>query len=156
MKLESKAFLHESLIPAVYTCDGEDRIPGLTISDVPVSAISLALIMDDPDVPANIRPECVWDHWLVWNISPQTTTINESQEPSGVIGNNSGGKKGYMGPCPPDREHRYYFRLYALDTMLDTPQSASKDELLQAIQGHVLEKAELMGRYNRPVNKEKS
>lgn len=153
MKIESSVFGANASIPAEYTCDGTDRIPPLAFIDTPMNAESLTLIVDDPDVPESVRPERMWDHWLVWNIPPQTASIAEGQEPAGVIGLNTGGKPGYMGPCPPDREHRYFFKLYALDTMLDLdPQRATKRDVENAMEGHILERAELMGRYNRSQN----
>lgn len=154
MKISSSAFTAGASIPAMYTCDGSDRIPPLAFSDVPPSAASLVLIMDDPDVPASVRPDGMWDHWLVWNIPPATAGVAEGQEPDGIIGKNSGGKPGYMGPCPPDREHRYFLKLYALDALLDlNPETATKKDVLAAMEGHLLDRAELMGRYNRPQNK---
>ncbi len=150
MKIESSAFSHDEPIPAEFTCDGRNRIPPLVFLDIPETAQSLVLIMDDPDVPESVRPDRMWDHWLVWNIPPETTVIAAGQEPKGVIGKNTGGEPGYMGPCPPDREHRYFFKLYALDTVLDLdPETAGKSDILSAIKNHILEKAELMGRYNR-------
>ncbi len=147
MKLTSSAFLHNDRIPSQYTCEGDDMIPPFEILEVPQSAKSLVLIMDDPDVPEWIRPEKMWDHWLVWNIPPTTQLIKEGEEPHGVIGQNSGATQGYMGPCPPDREHRYFFKLYAIDTLLDLPDTASKLEVMNAMTGHVIEEAELIGRY---------
>ena len=92
----------------------------------------------------------MWDHWLVWNIPPEINEILEGQEPQGVTGKNTGGKFGYQGPCPPDREHRYFFKLYALDTTLDlSAETTTKADLEKAMEGHVLEQTELMGRYNR-------
>lgn len=152
MKIESSAFKEGQAIPLNYTCDGEDKIPPLTFADIPSEAKSLALIMDDPDVPTSVRPDGVWDHWIAWNIPPTTAQITEGEEPSGVIGNNTGEKSGYMGPCPPDKEHRYFFKLYALDTMLDLDQGTSKQELEKTMEGHILAQAQLMGRYNRPQN----
>lgn len=150
MKLESSAFEHEGVIPAKYTCDGENVSLPLRITEVPANVKSLVLIMDDPDVPKHLRPDGIWDHWLVWNISPETTEIFEGKEPQGTIGKNTGGKFGYQGPCPPDREHRYFFRLYALDTILDlAPDTTMKTDLEAAMQGHILAQTELMGRYNR-------
>ena len=149
MKLESLVFEHEGAIPAKYTCDGENISPPLKISDVPAGTKSLFLNVDDPDVPKSIRPDGVWNHWLVWDISPETTEILEGQEPRGVIGKNTGGKFGYQGPCPPDREHRYWFELWALSAPLNLPPETSKEEVEEAITGLVLAKAELMGRYNR-------
>lgn len=147
MKLINPAFSNMGEIPARYTCDGENINPPLKISDVPEGAASLALIMEDPDVPRTIRQNGMWDHWLVWNIPGETKEIKEGQALSGVQGNNTGGKAGYAGPCPPDREHRYFFKLYALDIMLDLPQDISKSDLQKAMEGHVLDYAELVGLY---------
>ncbi|MEX2033171.1 MAG: YbhB/YbcL family Raf kinase inhibitor-like protein [Candidatus Colwellbacteria bacterium] len=150
MKLESSVFEHEGMIPPKYTCDGENINPPLKISEVPEDAKSLVLIMDDPDVPKNLRPDGMWDHWLVWNISPGTTEIKEGIGPDGVVGKNTRGTFGYRGPCPPDREHRYFFKLYALRTMLDlSPETTTKKDLEAAMQNHILSQTELMGRYNR-------
>lgn len=150
MKLESSVFEHEGVIPAKYTCDGENINPPLKFSEVPESAKSLVLIMDDPDVPKLIRPDGMWDHWLVWNIPPETTEIPGGQEPNGVVGKNTRGTFGYRGPCPPDREHRYFFKFYALDTTLDlSPDTATKADLEVAMQGHIMDQTELIGRYAR-------
>jgi hypothetical protein len=149
MKLTSPAFEHGGPIPSKFTCDGENISPELRIEDVPPAARSLALIMEDPDVPESVRPDRMWDHWVVWNIPPETRSIPEGAA-IGVEGKNTGGNRGYGGPCPPDREHRYFFRLFALDTTLDLHEGAGKKELEQAMQGHILEKAELMGTYKRP------
>ena len=106
--------------------------------------------MDDPDVPKNIRPDGMWDHWLVWDMPARTTEILEGQSPPGIIGNNSGAKKGYAGPCPPDREHRYFFKLYALDIpTLNLDTTALKKEIEAAMEGHILAQDELIGLYNR-------
>ena len=155
MRLISSMFEHREKIPAQYTCDGNDMSPPLTISDVPDGVKSLVLIMDDPDAPAGI-----WDHWVVFNIPPDVTEIPESQEPRqtggqapGVSGKNSFGTLGYGGPCPPDREHRYFFKLYALDVELDLPEGASKAEVEQAMAGHIIEQAELTGLYARGVSR---
>lgn len=150
MKLESSVFEHEGTIPSKYTCDGENISPPLKISEVPEDAKGLVLIMDDPDVPRNLRPDGMWDHWLVWNIPPETAEIPEGQDPKGIVGKNTRGTFGYRGPCPPDREHRYFFKLYALDTRLDLlAETTTKADLEETMQGHILEQAELMGRYNR-------
>jgi Raf kinase inhibitor-like YbhB/YbcL family protein len=153
MKLESSAFSEGGSIPSQYTCDGGDTYPPLTISDVPEGTMSLALIMEDPDVPAEVREDKSWTHWVVWNMPPDTATLAEGSMPPGIEGANTGGNKGYMGPCPPTQyepnEHRYYSTLYALDTMLDLPEGASKEELLTAMEGHIIESVVLMGRYSR-------
>lgn len=149
MKLTSTAFEHNGLIPTTYTCDGENVNPPLQIDSIPNDAVSLVLIMDDPDVPKHIRPDGVWDHWIVYNISPNTRKILEGQEPEGTLGNNTSNAVGYQGPCPPDRQHRYIFKLYALDTMLALEKGATKHEVEHAMKGHVLNQAELIGLYKR-------
>ena len=149
MKLTSSAFKHEGPIPGKYTCDGENISPPLTISDVPSKAKSLVLLMDDPDVPKNIRKDGMWDHWVVFNMPVDVGEIPEGQEPPGMPGKGTGGNTGYYGPCPPDREHRYYFRLYALDAELDLPKGSDKNSVENALADHVIEKAVLMGRYER-------
>lgn len=149
-KLHSPAFDHNELIPEVFTCDGKDKSPALRWQGVPTSAKSLVLIMDDPDAPMG-----TWDHWILFNIPPETTEFSEnvSTLPSGVKeGTNSWSKTGYGGPCPPDREHRYFFKLYALDTKLKLVNGVSKKELERAMEGHIIAETELMGRYNRPQN----
>lgn len=150
MNITSPAFEHNQSIPKKYTCDGENIHPPLLISAVPAEAKSLALIMEDPDVPKNIRPDGMWDHWLIWDMPPTTTEILEGKEPQGIMGKNSGGEKGYAGPCPPDREHRYFLKLFALDlASLALPDSASKAEVKKAMEGHILAEAQLIGRYQR-------
>jgi Raf kinase inhibitor-like YbhB/YbcL family protein len=144
MKISSSAFADGQSIPSVYTCDGNDTSPPLAVSGAPAGAKSLALVMDDPDAPGG-----TFDHWVVWNIPPNTTAIAEGQPPQGVAGRNSFRKNGYGGPCPPDREHRYFFKVYALDTMLNLPASATKADLEKAMKGHVIGQGQLMGRYNR-------
>lgn len=149
MKIQSFAFKHNQSIPKKFTCDGENINPPLTFSDVPNNAKSLALIMEDPDVPKNIRPDGMWDHWLVWNMPPDIRSIDENSTPPGVVGKNTGGKFSYQGPCPPDREHRYFFKLYAIDSTLSLNQSATKQELERAMEGHIIARAQLIGLYNR-------
>ena len=144
MKITSEAFQHDAWIPSVYTCDGEDAIPPLTFEGVPEAAASLALVVDDPDAPGG-----TWDHWVVWNIPPSTRGVEQAQRPAGVVGRNSWKRNDWGGPCPPGGVHRYFFRLYALDTMLDLAPDATKARLEQAMRGHVLAQSELMGRYQR-------
>ena len=105
--------------------------------------------MDDPDVPASIRPERMYDHWVVFNIPPETREIEESGKVPGIEGRNTGGKNGYFGPCPPFGEHRYFFKLYALNTTLKLPPGATKKAVLEAMEGHVLAEATLMGLYQK-------
>ncbi len=144
MKLTSSAFINNGAIPSEFTCDGADLSPPLLISDVPKNAKSLALIMDDPDAPVG-----TWDHWIVFNIPSSTNQIAKGTEPDGIAGKNSWGRTGYGGPCPPSGTHRYFFKLYALDTELNLLKSATKRDLERAMEGHIIEKAELMGTYKR-------
>jgi len=157
LTLSSPAFEHEAKIPSAYTCD-ENRLlnPEIRWSGVPEGTQSLALISDDPDVPKVKRPDGVVDHWVIFNISPEVTGIPETDDYTqhpGTAGTNTSGALGYMGPCPPPEyepsEHRYFFKLFALDTKLDLPEGATKKEVLAALEGHVLAQAELMGRYKR-------
>jgi len=144
MTVRSPAFNHEEFIPSKYTCDGEDLSPPLAIDNIPAGAASLVLIVDDPDAPGG-----TWDHWIVFNIPGKLTRIGEGDAPEGLEGTNSWGRGGYGGPCPPSGTHRYLFKIYALDTTLDVPLGARKTEVLAAMEGHVLESATLMGRYQR-------
>lgn len=142
--------MHGSSIPSKYTCDGENLNPSLQISDLPPATKSVALIVDDPDVPLSVRKDRMWVHWVHFNIpAAKTITIEEDSTPAGISGKNTGGALGYEGPCPPDREHRYFFKAYALDTLLTLPQGTTKEHLEKAMSGHILASAELMGRYNR-------
>lgn len=151
MKIFSPAFLHNEKIPSKYTCDGENINPPLEFQDIPVGSKSLALIVEDPDVSKHLREDGLWIHWILWNISPDVQKIEEGS--GAPINSREGittyGKPGYGGPCPPDREHRYFFKLYALDIMLKLPTSASRNDLLSEMEGHILEIAELLGRYER-------
>ena len=149
MHLTCSAFKNKDEIPSKYTCDGSNINPELFISQVPSQAQSLVLIMDDPDVPPSVRADKMWNHWVVFNIPPQTSHIAENSMPPGVAGRNTEGELTYQGPCPPDREHRYFFKLYALDILLSLSQGASKKEVEAAMRGHILAEAELMGRYER-------
>src|SRR3989338_2420563 len=144
MKLISQAFSNSGVIPSEYTCDGSDVSPPLQINDVPKNAKSLVLISDDPDAPVG-----TWDHWVVFNIPATITEIPKGTEPKCVEGRNSWGKTGYGGPCPPSGTHRYFFKLYALDTTLNLPEGSTKKQIETAMQGHILAKAELMGTYKR-------
>lgn len=150
MKIQSPAFSDNGVIPSKYTCDGDNANPPLVISGVPTEAKSLALIMEDPDVPKSLRSDGMFDHWVVWNIPPGTTQIPENTAAPGVQGNNGSGKPGYTGPCPPDREHRYFFKLYALDRELSLAPGSTKAQLEMAINDYTIARAELMGKYDRP------
>ncbi len=150
MKLTSTAFDDGGIIPSVYTCEGENKNPPLTISGVPSAAKSLVLIMDDPDVPAFVRADQMYDHWLLFNIPPETTEIAEqASPPPGIQGRNTSGANQYIGPCPPDREHRYFFKLYALDKVLDLYAGTTKKELEKAMVGHIIAQGQLIGRYEK-------
>ena len=145
MKLESLAFKYNQMIPSKYTCEGEDINPSLKISGVPKNAKTLVLIMDDPDAPMG-----TWVHWLVWNMSPQTTEILENSVPDqSSEGTTSWGRSGYGGPCPPSGTHRYFFKLYALDTELSLPPQTDKVGLEKAMTSHILDKTELIGLYKK-------
>jgi Raf kinase inhibitor-like YbhB/YbcL family protein len=149
MNLKSRSFKHGGPIPSIYTCDGEEINPPLEWTDVPKEAKSLVLIMDDPDVPESVRKDRMWDHWVVYNIPPTAGGIAENSPPPGVVGKGTGGKMAYQGPCPPDREHRYFFKLYALNTTLSLPPGATKPDVEKAMKGHILAEAVLMGKYDR-------
>lgn len=150
MKLTSSAFVEGGMIPRKYTCDGEDISPPLAWSDMPAGTQSLALICDDPDAPVG-----VWVHWVVFNLPPTLASLTEGiraekQLPGGGLqGTNSWKRIGYGGPCPPGGTHRYYFKLYALDTVLSLGNQATARDVMAAIKGHVLAEAQTMGRYKR-------
>lgn len=144
MKLTSTAFKDQESIPTEYTCKGEDKNPPLSISDVPQTAQSLALILDDPDAPSG-----TWTHWTLWNIPPTTTEIPENWTvPASITeGLTSFGKQEYGGPCPPSGIHHYQFKLFALDQTLDLPGNSTVEKLMSAMEGHVLDSALLIGTY---------
>ncbi|MDO8565591.1 MAG: YbhB/YbcL family Raf kinase inhibitor-like protein [Candidatus Moranbacteria bacterium] len=152
MRIESPAFEENGFLPVAYTCDGVGVNPPLIFADVPTEARSLALIVDDPDVPKDRHPDGLFVHWVLWNIDPAITGIEENSVPQGAVeGATTRGVPGFVRACPPDREHRYFFKLYALDTPLNLPATAGKDELEKALEGHTLASATLMARYDRPV-----
>jgi Raf kinase inhibitor-like YbhB/YbcL family protein len=142
LKLTSPVFENNGDIPSRYTCQGDNINPPLDIEGVPADAKSLVLIVDDPDAPMGI-----WVHWVVWNIKP-TDKIKEDSAP-GVQGVNDFGKQDYGGPCPPSGKHRYFFKLYALDTELDLDEGAHKKDVEGAMKGHILDKAEIVGLYEK-------
>ena len=148
MRLTSPAFKHNGSIPSKYTCDGKNISPELNFNEIPDETKTLALIMEDPDVPKTIRVDGMWDHWIIWNIPSKINAIKEGGD-LGVKGGGTRNKLGYTGPCPPDREHRYFFKLFALDSDLNLKEGFTKKDLLEAMKGHVIEQAELIGRYNR-------
>jgi len=144
MKIESPAFQNNEKLPPAYTCDGRGINPPLHLSGMPHDTKSMVLIVDDPDATIG-----TFDHWLLWNIPPETTAIIEGQIPQGVVGENSIGKNDYMPPCPPSGEHRYTFKIYALDTLLAIPPSSTVKTVEKAMEGHVLDSAKLIGLYQR-------
>ena len=145
MKITSPEFTNGGSIPSRFTCDGENVNPSLRISDAPPGAKSLVLIVDDPDAPVG-----TWTHWLVWNLKTDLKEIAVNSVPAGAVqGVNDFHKNNYGGPCPPSGTHRYYFRIYALDTVLDLPASTNRKALDKAMAGHVVAQAEWMGKYAR-------
>ena len=151
LTLTSPSFEAGSLIPSKYTCDGENVSPPIVIEGVPEKTESLVLLMDDPDIPDFVKESRgieKFDHWVLYGIAPNTGEIPEGTIP-GSEGEHSGGKAGYTGPCPPDGEHRYFFRLYALDTVLNFVKAPTLDEVRASIEGHILEETELIGLYER-------
>lgn len=143
MKISSPAFQHNQKIPSKFTCEGKDINPALTIADVPTDAKSLALIVDDPDAPGK-----TWVHWVVFDIPSATAEIKENSIP-GTQGYNDFGRNDWGGPCPPSGTHRYFFKIYALDAALKIKEGSSKQAVEKSMQGHILEKAELIGLYKK-------
>lgn len=142
LTITSPAFTTGDFIPRKYTCQGEDINPSIDVSGIPGETQSLVMIVDDPDVPMG-----TWVHWVVWNI-PVAARIAENSVP-GEEGWNDFKRKEWGGPCPPSGTHRYYFKVYALDDMLDLPSGSTKEELESAMGGHILAKGELMGKYKK-------
>lgn len=154
MQLISSAFKHQNDIPSKYTCESEDISPALSWSGVPQGARSLALIVDDPDAPDPAAPRIIWCHWLLYNIPSQTDHLAESVKvdelPPGTLqGKNNWKRTCYGGPCPPIGRHRYFFKLYALDTLLPDLHSPTREQLEQALQSHIIEQTELTGFYKK-------
>ena len=152
MKLISPVFTHQGKIPGKYTCDSEDISPGLKWESAPLETAAFALIMDDPDASVG-----TWIHWVIYNIPAEINALGEAVPtskglPNGIKqGKNSWGRIGYGGPCPPSGTHRYVFKLYALDSVLDLPSGLSEKSLLQALDGHILASTELIGLYKRKI-----
>jgi Raf kinase inhibitor-like YbhB/YbcL family protein len=152
-EIRSSAFEHGGKIPRQYTCEGPDSSPPLEWSGAPGGTRSIALIVDDPDAPDPAKPQRVYVHWVVYNIPPDSTGFGENASADGLpggaqVGNNDWGKAQYGGPCPPIGRHRYFFKLFALDTELGLT-SPSKKDLEAAMEGHVLGDAVLMGTYQK-------
>jgi Raf kinase inhibitor-like YbhB/YbcL family protein len=154
LNLTSSAFPHQGAIPRQYTCDGDDLSPPLAWSDLPAGTQSLALIVDDPDAPDPRAPKMTWVHWVLYNIPPAAAALKEGirppELPGGTLeGTNDWGRTGYGGPCPPVGRHRYFHKLYALDTVLPDLGRPTKAALEKAMKGHVLAEAQLVGTYQR-------
>lgn len=151
LKLKSPAFSQNGAIPREYTCDGNDTAPELEWSGLPPGTGSLALIVDDPDAPDPKAPKMTYVHWVLYDIPTSTMGLPKGgkRPADGRDGKNDWKKSGYGGPCPPKGQHRYFFKLYALDAMLGDLGTPTKTKLLEAMKGHVLEQAELMGTYQR-------
>ncbi len=154
LAIGSPAFANFAEIPRRYTCEGEDVSPPLAWSGAPEGTQSFALIVDDPDAPDPLAPKMTWVHWVLYNL-PATArglpeAVAKTDLPPGTgQGLNDWKRTGYGGPCPPVGRHRYYFKLYALDTVLPDLGTPSKETLLEAMEGHVLAQAELMGTYEK-------
>lgn len=144
LTLKSPDFENEGRIPEKYTCDGANISPPLWIRGVPEETQTLVLILDDPDAPGG-----VFDHWILWNIDPDTNEINEGEAPDATHGKNDFDDLEYGGPCPPSGTHRYRFKLYALDSKLDLPEGSEKEKVESAMEGKIIESAKLVGLYSR-------
>ena len=146
LMVSSPAFEHGGVIPSKYTCEGQNISPELVIKDIPKEAKSLVLIMDDPDAPGK-----TFDHWIMWNIPPHES-IMENRAP-GVQGKNGKGTNKYIGPCPPTGLHHYYFKVYALDRMLDLPAGSDKSAVEAAMHDYVISSGQLVGVYQKTGKK---
>lgn len=144
MEITSPVFQNNSFIPEKYTCDGQNINPSLTINQVPSNTKSLVLIMDDPDAPSG-----TWTHWTLWNISPDTHEIFENSIPHGAIEGVTSDGQGYSGPCPPAGTHRYFFKLFALDTSLNLSPMSTVTQLQVAIKGHIITQTEFFANYSK-------
>ena len=152
--IKSSSFTEGGPIPSTSTCEGDDVSPPLTWSGVPEDAYSMVLIVDDPDAPDPDAPKTTWVHWVLYNISADTTTLPEGVKPQELpvgtlAGLNDWQRTGYGGPCPPKGRHRYFFKLYALDTVLTGLDKPTKAEVEAAMEGHVVGQAELVGTYEK-------
>ncbi len=154
LTITSSAFANGGQIPRTYTCEGQDIAPALNWTGVPEGTRSLVLIVDDPDAPDPKAPKMTWIHWVLYNIPPDAAGLPEAAATGDLPGGTEEGlndwhRTGYGGPCPPIGRHRYFFKLYALDTMLKGLKKPTKAEVEAAIEGHVLAQAELVGTYQK-------
>ncbi len=145
IEISSPAFKNTEIIPKIYTCDGDNIIPPIQVSNVPKEAKSLALIIEDPDASYG-----TWDHLVMWNLPATDFITQEGMLPSGVKGIGSSGIINYEGPCPPKgKVHRYFFRIFALNNLINLPLGSEKEKLLDAMEGHVIGKGEMFGTYSK-------
>ena len=154
LTISSDVFGDGANIPVAYTCQGEDRSPPLKWEGVPDGTRSLVLIVDDPDAPDPQAPKMTWVHWVLYNLPPDTAGLAEAVQPAELPsgtgeGENDWGRTGYGGPCPPIGRHRYFFKLYALDTVLEGLRKPTKAEVIAALEGHIIDQAELVGTYQK-------
>lgn len=154
IQLTSPVFSHNDSIPSTYTCDGRDISPVLSWNNLPEGTKSLALIVEDPDAPDPKAPRMIWVHWVLYNLPAASTGLAQNAGQGNLPANtleglNNWGRTGYGGPCPPIGRHRYFFKLYALDTILPDLGQPPKETLLKAMQGHILDSTELIGTYQR-------
>jgi Raf kinase inhibitor-like YbhB/YbcL family protein len=154
MKLTSPAFRHNDEIPALFTCEGDDISPPLAWTDLPADTKSLVLIVDDPDAPDPKSPQMTWVHWVLYNIPPDTHGLSQAvasnELPSGTLeGINDWKRTGYGGPCPPVGRHRYFHKLYALDTSLPYLGMPTKAQVEEHMHGHIIEEIALVGTYQK-------
>lgn len=160
MRVASTSFEKDTEIPAKFTCEGGDLAPALSWSGAPAGTKSFALIVDDPDAPDPAAPKMVWVHWVAYNIPADVSSVPEGTKAGGLPkgsldGVNDFKKAGYGGPCPPTGKHRYYFKVFALDTVLADLKRPNKAKLLEAMKGHVLASAELVGTYEKKATSKK-
>ena len=154
LSLTSTAFVHEGPIPPRHTCDAEDVSPELRWTDAPEGTASIALIVDDPDAPDPDAPKMTWVHWVLYNLPPDTQGLDEgvtsgALPPGTLEGMTDFGKTGWGGPCPPIGRHRYFFKLFALNSVLPDLQEPTSTTLQESMEGHTIEATELMGTYQR-------
>ena len=154
MRIRSSAFAPDGQIPSVYTCEGRDISPALSWEGVPEGTQSLVLIVDDPDAPDPAAPKMTWVHWVLYNLPAQSGGLAEAVSskalPPGTLeGLNDWQRTGYGGPCPPIGRHRYFFKLYALDTSLPDLGKPTKGQVERAMKGHILEQTQLLGTYRK-------
>ena len=143
LDITGPAFRDGEKIPKKYTCQGDNINPEINIKGIPAGTKSIVIIMDDPDAPVG-----TFDHWISWNINPAQSTITENSEP-GIKGKNGFGNLGYGGPCPPSGTHRYFFRIYALDSELDLPEGSNRKDLELSMQEHIIAQGHTMGTYQK-------